>query len=74
MRTVGQLRRDVALPVPVKPDSEYKPIERQKRVFNPLSIPKKLQAELPFASKPKVCASKAICAIAMATTWSWSDW
>jgi hypothetical protein len=54
MRTVGQMRRDASMPVPVKPDSEYKPIERQKRVFNPLSIPKKLQAELPFASKPKV--------------------
>lgn len=29
------------------------PIERQKRKFNPLVIPKSLQAALPFKSKPK---------------------
>lgn len=29
------------------------PIERKPRKFNPLVIPKKLQADLPFDSKPK---------------------
>lgn len=29
------------------------PIERKERRFNPLKIPKTLQAELPFANKPK---------------------
>tara|TARA_R110002050_G_scaffold81309_7_gene173841 strand:+ start:2600 stop:2893 length:294 start_codon:yes stop_codon:yes gene_type:complete len=36
------------------PDSFYKPIEREVRKFNPLQIPKGLQKELPFASKPKL--------------------
>ncbi|KNC96422.1 arf-GAP with GTPase, ANK repeat and PH domain-containing protein 9 [Spizellomyces punctatus DAOM BR117] len=53
MRTVGQLRRDEGMRTPVNADSRYKPIERQARKFNKLRIPKTLQADLPFASKPK---------------------
>ncbi|OVA17009.1 Elongation factor [Macleaya cordata] len=53
MKTVAELRREHNLPVPVNKDSLYKPIERKPRKFNPLVIPKSLQAELPFASKPK---------------------
>ncbi|KAJ8439766.1 hypothetical protein Cgig2_009590 [Carnegiea gigantea] len=53
MKTVAELRRELNLPVPVNKDSVYKPIERKPRKFNPLVIPKSLQAELPFASKPK---------------------
>ncbi|CAN1311882.1 Ribosome biogenesis protein bms1 [Linum perenne] len=53
MRTVAQLRRDLNLPVPVNKDSLYKPIERTARKFNPLVIPKSLQKDLPFKSKPK---------------------
>ncbi|XP_032236886.2 ribosome biogenesis protein BMS1 homolog isoform X2 [Nematostella vectensis] len=53
MKTVGQLRKDQGLNVPVKQDSIYKPVERQTRRFNPLVIPKKLQKDLPFKSKPK---------------------
>ena len=56
MKTVRELRQDAKLPVPNKADSEYKPIVRQERRFNPLKIPKKLQAELPFKSKPKLQA------------------
>jgi ribosome biogenesis protein BMS1 len=56
MRTVGQIRRDQHLAVPHKADSDYKPIQRFKRTFNPLRIPKQLQADLPFASKPKLLA------------------
>jgi len=56
MRTIGQIRRDRGLAVPYKADSDYKPIERHARSFNPLRIPRTLQAELPFASKPKLLA------------------
>lgn len=54
MKTVGEIRRDRNEPVPVNKDSLYKPIERKPRQFNPLQIPKALQAQLPFASKPKL--------------------
>jgi len=54
MRTVGQLRKDLGLKVPVNADSLYKPVERVTRHFNPLKIPVKLQKELPFKSKPKL--------------------
>lgn len=53
MKTVAELRRENKLPVPVNKDSLYRPIERKARKFNPLVIPKSLQAALPFASKPK---------------------
>ncbi|XP_048236056.1 ribosome biogenesis protein bms1 [Ricinus communis] len=53
MKSVAELRRENNLPIPVNKDSLYKPIERKLRKFNPLVIPKTLQAALPFASKPK---------------------
>ncbi|XP_017641838.1 uncharacterized protein LOC108483128 isoform X2 [Gossypium arboreum] len=53
MKTVTELRREHNLPIPVNKDSLYKPIERKPRKFNPLVIPKALQADLPFESKPK---------------------
>ncbi|CAM9426854.1 unnamed protein product [Phaeothamnion confervicola] len=58
MRTTAQLRRDAQIPVPVNKDSLYKPIEREPRFFNPMPVPKALQAQLPFASKPKLKAAK----------------
>ncbi|KAA8527320.1 hypothetical protein F0562_034583 [Nyssa sinensis] len=58
MKTVAELRREHNLPVPVNKDSLYKPIERKPRKFNPLVIPKSLQAALPFASKPKDIPSR----------------
>ncbi|XP_056161423.1 ribosome biogenesis protein bms1 isoform X2 [Syzygium oleosum] len=58
MKTVAELRRENNLPVPVNKDSLYKPIERKARKFNPLVIPKSLQAALPFASKPKDIPSR----------------
>lgn len=39
---------------PLDQNSAYKKIERPARRFNPLIVPKKLQAALPFASKPKL--------------------
>ncbi|CEG78865.1 Putative GTP-binding protein AARP2 involved in 40S ribosome biogenesis [Rhizopus microsporus] len=53
MRPTGQVRKELSLHAPQNADSIYKPIERKERRFNPLKIPKSLQAELPFANKPK---------------------
>lgn len=53
MKTVAELRWENNIPIPHDKDSVYKPIERKPRKFNPLVIPPKLQAALPFASKPK---------------------
>ncbi|KAK8968834.1 hypothetical protein KSP40_PGU002011 [Platanthera guangdongensis] len=53
MKTISQLRMENNIPIPVNKDSTYKPVERRPRKFNPLVIPNKLQASLPFASKPK---------------------
>eukprot|EP00742_Colponemidia_sp_Colp-10_P007843 GILJ01008457.1.p1 GENE.GILJ01008457.1~~GILJ01008457.1.p1 ORF type:complete len:681 (-),score=159.96 GILJ01008457.1:132-2132(-) len=58
MKTMAQLRRENSVPIPVNPDSLYKPIVRQERKFNPLRIPKTLEAALPFANKPKLEAKK----------------
>ena len=46
---LGGARRDQHESIPVDKDSLYKPIVRQPRKFNPLAIPTKLEAELPFA-------------------------
>lgn len=54
MRTIAQIRRDDHIARPYNADSNYKPIQRFKKVFNPLKVPTKLQANLPFASKPKL--------------------
>ncbi|KAF5360824.1 hypothetical protein D9756_004571 [Leucocoprinus leucothites] len=54
MRLTGQVRREEGLKTPLDVNSTYKKIERPARKFNPLHIPKKLQASLPYASKPKL--------------------
>ena len=51
MRTVAQLRRELGVGAPRDTDSLYKQIERAPRKFNPLKIPRTLQAQLPFKSK-----------------------
>ena len=53
LRPIRAVRKEKAVPVPIKADSQYKPIERVERRFNPLFVPPKLQAALPYASKPK---------------------
>ncbi|CAK7322676.1 unnamed protein product [Dovyalis caffra] len=58
MKTMAELRREHNLPIPVNKDSLYKPIERKPKKFNPLVIPKSLQAALPFESKPKNIPSR----------------
>ncbi|KAJ7212267.1 DUF663-domain-containing protein [Mycena pura] len=54
MRLTGQVRRDEGIKTPLSVNSTYKRIERPERRFNPLVIPKKLQAALPYASKPRI--------------------
>ncbi|CAJ0761547.1 17251_t:CDS:10 [Entrophospora sp. SA101] len=54
MRLSGVVRHELNMPTPHKSDSDYRSIERKTRRFNPLHIPKSLQAELPFESKPKL--------------------
>jgi len=53
MMTTSQLRKANQVPIPVNKDSLYKPIERGPRHFNPMVIPKSIQAMLPYQSKPK---------------------
>ncbi|KAH9611759.1 hypothetical protein KSS87_009023 [Heliosperma pusillum] len=53
MKTVGQLRSERNLSVPVNKDSQYK-----NKVFNKVSIPKALEQALPFKTKPKDIAKK----------------
>lgn len=53
LRTIAQIRRDEQIPIQVNKDSVYKPIQRVRREFSKLHIPKKLEAALPFESKPK---------------------
>lgn len=51
MRLTGQVRADANLPTPSEKNSAYRNIERQQRHFNPLRVPRKLQADLPFKSQ-----------------------
>ncbi|KAE8257756.1 hypothetical protein A4X13_0g2140 [Tilletia indica] len=58
MRLTGTIRRDERIKTPLfNVDSHYKPITERappgQRKFNPLKVPKSLQAALPFNSKPK---------------------
>ncbi|KAI0317640.1 hypothetical protein OF83DRAFT_1058332 [Amylostereum chailletii] len=58
MRLTGQVRRDAGINTPQNVNSTYKSVERPGRRFNTLKIPRKLQASLPYASKPKLMKPK----------------
>jgi ribosome biogenesis protein BMS1 len=58
MRLTSQVRKELEQGIPENPDSKYRKIERQKRRFHTLKVPKRLQSELPFASKPKLQIAK----------------
>jgi ribosome biogenesis protein BMS1 len=58
MRTISQIRKEDLVPIEVNKDSLYKPIVRVRREFKKLKIPKKLEENLPFASKSKQTATK----------------
>ncbi|EJU03199.1 DUF663-domain-containing protein [Dacryopinax primogenitus] len=53
MRLTGQIRREEGLQTPLLVNSTYKSIVRPSRRFNPVRVSKKLQAALPYASKPR---------------------
>lgn len=54
MKTTGTLRYEQGLAVPQKQDSLYKPVARpEKRTFDSLHVPRKLEAKLPFSAAPK---------------------
>jgi ribosome biogenesis protein BMS1 len=52
MRLTGLVRYENGLATPSVKNSAYRPVDRQTRVFNPLRVPKKLAATLPFKSQP----------------------
>ncbi|XP_076448123.1 ribosome biogenesis protein BMS1 homolog isoform X3 [Babylonia areolata] len=54
MKPVGQLRHERSIPVPLKEDSLYRPVERRRHRSVPLRIPKSLC--LPFKLTPKPVA------------------
>ena len=51
MRLTGQVRHEEGLPTPSLKNSAYRPVDRQTRHFNPLRVPRKLAADLPFKSQ-----------------------
>lgn len=54
MRLTGAVRKERQLKAPNHINSSYRDVERTaERKFNPLRVPRALQAELPFKSKPK---------------------
>jgi ribosome biogenesis protein BMS1 len=51
MRLTGEVRRDQGIPTPKDRNSAYRKIERVDRHFNPLNVPRALEAALPFKSQ-----------------------
>jgi len=55
MRLTGTVRKEEGLKTPLRVNSTYKSVERPEvRKFNPLRVPRALQAALPYNSKPHV--------------------
>ena len=51
MRLTGEVRLDEGMKTPKEKNSTYRPVERPTRHFNPLRVPRKLAADLPFKSQ-----------------------
>ncbi|KAI4793447.1 putative ribosome biogenesis protein, partial [Aureobasidium sp. EXF-8845] len=51
MRLTGQVRHALDIATPKDKNSAYRNIERQERHFNPLRVPRKVAADLPFKSQ-----------------------
>lgn len=51
MRLTGAVRASLNLPTPSLKNSAYRPVVRETRNFNPLRVPRKLAADLPFKSQ-----------------------
>ncbi|PSR79330.1 hypothetical protein BD289DRAFT_375624 [Coniella lustricola] len=50
-RLTGEIRAEESLATPQNRNSAYRKIERAERHFNPLRVPRKLAAELPYKSQ-----------------------
>lgn len=50
-RLTGEIRAEENLPTPQNRNSAYRKIERAERHFNPLRVPRKLAADLPYKSQ-----------------------
>ncbi|CAN8102151.1 unnamed protein product [Discula destructiva] len=50
-RLTGEIRAEQGLATPQNRNSAYRPIERAERHFNPLRVPRKLAADLPYKSQ-----------------------
>lgn len=50
-RLTGEIRAEEALATPQNRNSAYRKIERAERHFNPLRVPRKLAADLPYKSQ-----------------------
>lgn len=50
-RLTGEIRAEESLPTPQNRNSAYRKIERADRHFNPLRVPRKLAADLPYKSQ-----------------------
>ena len=53
MRPSRLIRQEKGIKLSQHNDSQYKPVVRTTRHFNPLHIPAQLQEQLPFKNKPK---------------------
>lgn len=51
MRLTGQVRADMGVDTPNPENSRYHNVERSTRRFNPLKVPRSIQANLPFKSQ-----------------------
>ncbi|KAG7886021.1 hypothetical protein KL936_005127 [Ogataea polymorpha] len=51
MKLTGTLKAENNISAVSDPDSEYKKIERKERKFNPIKIPRSIQANLPYKSQ-----------------------
>ncbi|KAB2104972.1 Ribosome biogenesis protein [Alternaria gaisen] len=51
MRLTGVVRYENGIATPSEKNSAYRPVVRETRVFNPLRVPRKLAADLPFKSQ-----------------------
>jgi len=53
LKTTAQVRAERGIAIPEQRDSEYHEIVRTEKDWGPIRVPKKLEADLPFKSKPK---------------------
>lgn len=53
LKTAGEIRKERDIKLKQRSDSLYKPVQRKKRVFHKLTVPKELKKDLPYKTKMK---------------------